>query len=324
MRAVETGITGQDGYYMAALLLERDFEVLGLTSKEGAPRLDLSARFPDHFRMTLFDYGTPLRIGELLAEYRPSHIFNFAAKATGEGMFNDPYRLTRLNGGFVIDILEALRQSDRREQTVLCQASSSEMFGRVAETPQSESTAFWPQSPYGAAKLYAHHMIGIYRRAYGVRCCSAILYNHESVRRSTRFVTKKIARGAAMIKLGRLDSLALGDLDAQRDWGYAPEYVEAMYRMACADTMDDYVVATGRLTTVRELCEMAFGHLDLKYTDYVRTNEVEQRVAKSMSLHGDPRKIRAALGWNASTSVGQIMAELVEHELAQARADARG
>jgi len=309
---------------MAALLLGRGFEVLGLTSTQGAAELDLNARFPHNFRTTLFDYDTPLRIGDVLEEYRPSLIFNFAAKATGEGMFDDPYRLTRLNGGFVIDILEALRQSDRREQTVLCQASSSEMFGRVAETPQSESTAFWPQSPYGAAKLYAHHMIGIYRRAYGVRCCSAILYNHESVRRSTRFVTKKIARGAAMIKLGRLDSLALGDLDAQRDWGYAPEYVEAMYRMACADTMDDYVVATGRLTTVRELCEMAFGHLDLKYTDYVRTNEVEQRVAKSMSLHGDPRKIRAALGWNASTSVGQIMAELVEHELAQARADARG
>jgi GDPmannose 4,6-dehydratase len=323
MRAVVTGIAGQDGYYMASLLLGRGFEVLGLTSNEGATELDLSARFPQHFRMLLFDYDSPLRIGELLEDYRPAFIFNFAAKATGEGMFNDPYRLTRLNGGFVIDILEALRNSDRREQMVLCQASSSEMFGKVSERPQSESTAFWPQSPYGAAKLYAHHMIGIYRRAYGVRCCSAILYNHESVRRSTRFVTKKIARGAALIKLGLLDSLALGDLDAQRDWGYAPEYVDAMYRMACADTMDDFVVATGQLTTVRQLCEIAFGHLDLKYTDYVRTNEVESRVAKSMSLHGDPRKINAALGWRASTSVGQIMVELVEHELAQARTDAR-
>jgi GDPmannose 4,6-dehydratase len=315
MRAIVTGVTGQDGYYMAKLLLEKGIAVLGLTSKAGTAELDLSGRHRDAFQIDTFDYCTPRRISMLVGSYRPDLIFNFASMATGEGMFDSPYELTRLNGGFVIDTLDALRESGRRHEITLCQASSSEMYGVVTETPQSETTPFRPRSPYGAAKVYAHNMIGIYRSVYGVRCCSAILYNHESIRRSAKFVTKKIAHAAAAISLGKMDFLTLGTLDAYRDWGYAPEYVEAMYRMAMADTPDDYVVASGRLNSVRTLCEIAFAHVGLDYSKYVRVSADKSRAIESVNLLGNPAKIRDALGWFASRTVEDIMAELVEHEL---------
>ena len=189
------------------------------------------------------------------------------------------------------------------------------MYGNVTETPQNESTPFRPKSPYGAAKLYAHNMINIYRANYGIRCCSAILYNHESVRRSVDFVTKKIANAAARIKLGELNELTLGSLDAQRDWGYAPEYVDAMYRMARAETMQDYVVATGKLHTVRDLCEAAFGHLQLDFADYVRSQPDKMRKVESVNLLGNPERIEADLGWRAHKTVKDIMVEMVDFEL---------
>lgn len=316
MKAIVTGVGGQDGYYMAAALLARGFAVLGLTTAPARAE-ELAAAAPA-FRSLQFDYTAPQAIDAVIERYRPDLIFNFAAKATGEGMFDAPYELVRLNGGFVIDILEALRKSARREEIVFCQASSSEMYGKVAQTPQTEQTAFWPRSPYGAAKLYAHNMLGIYRSVYAVRCCSAILYNHESVRRSARFVTKKIAQAAALIKLGRQQTLTLGNLEARRDWGYAPEYVEAMFRMATAATADDFIVATGRLTTVRELCQIAFARVGLDYTRFVQSSPGEVRVVDSASLLGDPAKIERTLGWRASTTVPQIMNEMVDEELRRA------
>jgi GDPmannose 4,6-dehydratase len=237
-----------------------------------------------------------------LSDVQVDLVFNYAAKATGQGMFDAPQEISRLNGGFVLDILEAIRASPRREAIAFCQASSSEMFGNVTETPQSETTPFRPKSPYGAAKLYAHNLVGIYRSVYGIRCSSAILYNHESVRRSNQFVTKKIAHAAASIKLGRFRSLTLGSLDA-------------MYRMARADAPDDFVVATGRLSTVRDLCEIAFGHVGLDYREFVETQKSDFRVADSVNLHGDPSRIRERLGWEARTSIRDVMTGMVDHEL---------
>ena len=317
MKAIVTGIAGQDGYYMAKLLQQRDIDVLGLTTNiEGAIAQFDQFLFPT-LKLIQFDYS---RIGSFTAvvtDYKPDLIFNFAAKATGQGMFEAPYDMNRLNGTFVLDILEAIRASDRRANISFCQASSSEMFGHVEETPQVETTAFRPKSPYGASKLYAHNIVDIYRSTYGIRCCSAILYNHESVRRSTQFVTKKIARCAASIKLGVAKELTLGTLSISRDWGYAPEYVEAMYLMATAKSPSDYVVATGKLNTIGRLCEIVFGHLGLDYRDHVRVNANEKRAIESFNLHGDPGRIDRELGWRATRTIDEIMVELVEHEMSR-------
>lgn len=317
MRAVVTGVAGQDGYYMARLLAEKGVSVLGLSSNLDHARREFARERLSDLTLAAFDYARPGNFADVLHAFQPDLIFNFAAKATGQGMFDAPYEMNRVNGAFVIDILEAMRGSDRRERITFCQASSSEMFGNVAETPQTESTPFRPKSPYGAAKLYAHNMINIYRSTYSLRCCSAILYNHESVRRSTQFVTKKIANGAAMIKLGQADHLTLGSLDISRDWGYAPEYVQAMYLMATADAVDDYVVATGRLSTVREICGVAFGHLGLDYNQYIRLSVDSRRAVESVHLHGDPGKIKRELGWSAERTIEDTMIELVDHEMSR-------
>ena len=319
MRAIVTGVSGQDGYYMTRRLHDEQFEVLGLTSNVNRARAAFDSDLGECPDLMEFDYGRAGVIQRIVEDYRPHRIFNFASRATGQGMFDAPCDISRLNGGFVVELLEAMRQSSRREQIVLCQASSSEMYGDVTEVPQSEQTPFRPKSPYGAAKLYAHHMVRIYRSTYGVRACSAILYNHESERRSEQFVTKKIANAVALIKLGRADSLTLGSLDAKRDWGYAPEYVDAMFRMAAADRADDYVVATGRLNSVRDLCEIAFAHVGLDYREFVRLQGVQMRVAESFNLLGDPTKIRADLGWIAHKSAPEIMTELVDHEINRLR-----
>lgn len=315
MKAVVTGVAGQDGYYMTQLLAHRDIAVLGLTSNLEGAEAQFAPQPVAGLTLAEFDYSLPGEFSRILDEYQPDLVFNFAAKATGQGMFESPHEMGRLNGGFVVDVLEALRHSPRRRQISFCQSSSSEMFGNVTETPQSESTAFRPKSPYGAAKLYAHHMVGIYRTTYDLRCCAAILYNHESVRRSTQFVTRKIARGAASIKLGLADQLPLGALDICRDWGYAPEYVQAMYLMASASQPTDYVIATGRLNSVRRLCELAFGQVGLDYRQYVRVDANARRTVESVNLLGDPGKIRRELGWSAEVGIEAIMVELVDHEM---------
>jgi GDPmannose 4,6-dehydratase len=315
MKAIVTGVSGQDGYYMVELLQRQGIDTLGLTTniKAAAAQFD-PAHFPN-LELIPFDYSQPGAIAGVVVAYSPDLIFNFAAKATGKGMFDAPFEMNRLNGTFVLDILEAIRQSQRCSQIAFCQASSSEMFGHVQTTPQVETTAFHPKSPYGASKLYAHNILNIYRATYGIRCCSAILYNHESVRRSTDFVTKKIAHGAVCIKLGLSNELTLGTLSTARDWGYAPEYVEAMYLMATASSPSDYIVASGKLNTVGRLCEIAFEYLGLDYRKYVRVTVDAKRSIESFDLHGDPVRIDRELGWHATRTVEEIMVELVEYEL---------
>lgn len=314
MRAIVTGVSGQDGYYMTRLLLAQGYSVVGLSRNV----VRASAEFGDRPRGLELLQFEPERRGffsDVVREIAPTHIFNFAALATGAGMFDDPVEMTRVNASLVVDILEAIRHSGRSESISFCQASSSEMFGDVIETPQSEETPFRPKSPYGAAKLYAHNMVGIYRAAYGLRCCSAILYNHESVRRTDKFVTKKVARGAAEIKLGLRSELSMGDLSTSRDWGYAPEFMEALHAMSCNKVSNDYVVATGKLTTLHRLCEIAFRYLGLDYCSYVSAGVEDLRRSSSIDLCGNPKKIENDLGWRARRSIEEIMVEMVDFEL---------
>ena len=310
-----TGIAGQDGHYMARLLRRHGMKVTGLTS-DPANVAAVQTEFADDMGVTVehFDYRTPGMFEAVVARVAPDLIFNFAAYATGQGMFDDPFGMARLNGYFVVDVLEAIRRVDPAIR--FCQASSAEMYGHVAEMPQSETTPFHPKSPYGAAKAYAHTMVGVYRAAYGLGCCSAILYNHESPRRGTAFVTRKIARGAAAISLGLQRELVLGDLETTRDWGYAPEYVDAMYRMATATRSDDYVVATGRLSSIRDVCAICFDAVGLDYRDHVRTDEQFRRPIETLSVFGDPSRIRQNLGWQATTGLKQILNEMVVNDIA--------
>ena len=315
MKAIVTGISGQDGYYMAQLLLREGINVIGLARDPETSRQHFPMPEFEGLELEPFDYNENGAFEKIFRKHDPGFIFNFAAKATGTGMFDAPSEMTRLNGTFILDILEAIRNSPDPQRVSFCQASSSEMFGNVQVPQQDESTPFLPKSPYGAAKVYAHNMVGIYRATYGIKCCSAILYNHESIRRSTQFVTRKIANGAAKISLGLQDYLPLGGLEMLRDWGYAPEYVRAMYLMARRDTPADYVVATGKLNTVRRLCEIAFDCVGLNYTDYVRVDANSVRANPSISLHGNPSKIWNELGWQADFTIEQVMREMVFHEL---------
>jgi GDPmannose 4,6-dehydratase len=315
MKAIVTGITGQDGYYMAQLLLREGIGVVGLARDPESSRQQFQPPQFSGIEFERFDYNDKGAFETVFQKYQPEFVFNLAAKATGQGMFDAPSEMIRLNGTFVLDILETIRNSPHPERTSFCQASSSEMFGNVQVSPQDEFTPFRPKSPYGAAKLYAHNMVGIYRAAYGIRCCSAVLYNHESIRRSTQFVTRKIANGAARISLGLQDHLQLGALDTSRDWGHAPEYVRAMYLMAAREQPADYVVATGKLNTVRRLCEIAFDHVGLNYNDYVRIDTSGARVNPSIDLHGNPSRIANDLGWRAERSIEKIISDMVDHEL---------
>ena len=300
---------------MARLLTRQGCKILGLTSEPARAAAELSAGGLGDVETAHFDYHAPGRFAGVVDAFQPDLIFNFAAKATGQGMFDAPFEMNRINGTLVLDILESIRSSPRGKDIRFCQASSAEMYGRVDTCPQDEDVPFRPRSPYGAAKLYAHQMTDIYRRTYGLNCTSAILYNHESIRRSEGFVTRKIAKGAADIKKGRATELRLGNLKASRDWGYAPEYVEAMYLMATAAVSQDYVVATGRLNTIEHLCEIAFGHVGLDYTEFVRSGAADFRVADSVNLSGNPSRIHEDLGWRARVPVEDVMIEMVDYEL---------
>lgn len=318
--ALITGISGQDGWFLANQLLERGDRVVGLTRDVAAAAAEF-AGLPRQPELLAFDYGSEGAIVDLVETIVPDAIYNLAAFATGQGMFDRPQQMARLNGTFVLDILEAIRNSRRRTAIAFVQASSSEMFGDVTEVPQSEATPLRPKSPYGAAKQYAHSLVGIYRRAFGVRASSAILYNHESVRRPPAFVTKKVARGAARISLGLETNLVLGALDISRDWGYAPEYMDALVRMASAPEGDDFVVATGRLSRIRDLVEIAFGRVGLDWERYVKIDSSWVRPIESVGFCGNPAKIEAMLDWKARTSIDKIICEMVDFELQRAASD---
>lgn len=291
-----TGVSGQDGLYLAESLLGRGYKVFGTTRDptSAAPRLPESLR--GSVRLLPWDLRDERRLEELVRDCRPCEFYNLGAYASGAGMYDPAIDIGEINGLAVTRILDVIRGVN--PQIRLCQASSAEIFGEPSESPQSERTAFRPRSPYGAAKLYAHYMVRIYRQRYGLFACSAILFNHESPRRGLDFVTRKVTQGAASIKLGLAESLALGNLDARRDWGFAGDYVHAMWLMLQAPRPDEYVVASGATHSVRELCELAFERVGLDYRKFVHeADRAAYRPLEPVQLVGDATKLRTQLGW---------------------------
>ena len=312
-RALITGITGQDGSYSAELLLANGYRVIGAVRNVQNANETLPPALIHGVELVAWNMLDQCHMAEVLAEYRPAEVYNFAAYSSGAGMFDNPVGIGEVNGLSIARILEAIRKVDATIR--FCQASSSEMFNDATASPQSEETPFQPRSPYGAAKLYAHSMVGIYRQRYSLFACSAILFNHESPRHGLGFVTRKITQGAAKIKLGLANELRLGNLDARRDWGFAGDYVRAMWLMLQQPYAEDYVVATGETHSVRELCEIAFGHLGLDYRDYVREDAAVYRPAESVQLVGNSERARNQLGWVPEVGFRDLVSMMVDADL---------
>lgn len=311
--ALITGITGQDGQYMAELLLSKGYKIVGTTRSASHARKKLDGRLLDQLTIVEWQMADFPSLMEIIAQYRPHEFYNFSAFSSGASMFDNPEGICDINGLAVTKILEAIRL--KSPATRFCQAGSSEMFGEAPECPQTENTPFQPRTPYGAAKLYAHWMTHIYRKKYKMFSCSAILFNHESPRRTTNFVSRKITHAAASIKLGIQTELRLGDLNALRDWGYAADYVDAMWRMLQADAGDDYVVATGTLHSVRELCQCAFSHVGLNYENYVKEDLASFRAPEAIQLVGSSAKLTDRLGWQPTTTFEDLVIGMVEADL---------
>lgn len=308
--ALITGVTGQDGSYLAELLVAKGYHVIGAVRPGQNAKASLPVALQDRVELIAWDMLDQHRMEAVLAECHPSEIYNFAAYSSGAGMFDDPVAVGEVNGLAVTRILEAIREVD--DKIRFCQASSREIFGEAVESPQTECTPTNPRSPYGAAKLYADSMIRIYRQRYGLYACSAILFNHESPRRGLCFVTRKITHEAAKIKLGLAKELHLGNLDAQRDWGYAADYVRAMWLMLQQERADDYVVATGTMHSVREFCECAFGYLGLDYRNYVREDISAYRPVESLPLVGCPTKANNELRWKPEIEFRELVHMMVD------------
>ncbi len=308
-----TGIAGQDGSYLAELLVTKGYRVVGAARDVQRISDFLSSSLMSRVELVEWDMLNPVAMVDVLLRYQPAEVYNYAAYSSGVGMFDDAVGIGEVNGLAVVRILEAIREADTNIR--FCQASSSEMFGDAIESPQSEETRFQPRSPYGAAKLYAHSMFRIYRQRYGLFACSAILFNHESPRRGLGFVTRKIAHEAAKIKLGLANELRLGNLDARRDWGFAGDYVRAMWLMLQQPHAGDYVVATGETHSVREICEIAFGHLGLDYRDYVREDAAAYRPAESVQLVGNSERARKQLGWVPEVGFREMVSMMVDADL---------
>jgi GDPmannose 4,6-dehydratase len=320
-RALVTGVTGQDGSYLAELLIGKGYEVHGLrrrSSTFGTQRIE-HLIFGDKPRLHLHygDLSDGNGLMRLLREVRPQEVYNLAAQSHVRVSFDQPAYTADVTAVGTLRLLEAIRdvQDDTGEQIRFYQASSSEMYGKVVETPQKETTPFYPRSPYGVAKVYAHWITVNYRESYNLHASCGILFNHESPRRGETFVTRKITRGATRIKLGLQEKLYLGNLDAQRDWGYAGDYVEAMWRMLQQDKPDDYVVATNELYSVREFCEKTFSRLGLDYRNHVEVDPRYYRPAEVDLLLGDATKARTRLGWKPQTSFDQLVAMMVDGDL---------
>jgi GDPmannose 4,6-dehydratase len=326
--ALVTGITGQDGSYLAELLLAEGYEVHGIlrrSSSFNTSRLDHiyqdphqpSARLRLHYG-DLSDAGALASVMRLVA---PSEVYNLGAQSHVRVSFDMPVYTADTDATGAIRLLEAVReQQDRTGDPIrFYQASSSEMFGKVQEVPQTERTPFYPRSPYGCAKLFAHWATVNYRESYGMHASCGILFNHESPRRGETFVTRKITRAVGRIKLGLQKRLFLGNLDAMRDWGFAGDYVRAMWLMLRQDVPDDYVIATGAMISVREFCERSFGHVGLDYRDFVEVDSRYFRPAEVDELLGDSSKARRVLGWQPTVDVGQLAVMMVDHDLELAR-----
>jgi GDPmannose 4,6-dehydratase len=311
--AVITGITGQDGSYLADLLLEKGYTVVGVLRPGAAAEQPRIAHLGSRIQVCECNLSDTRAVCELLAASRPAELYNFAARASSAQLADDPVRTGEVNGLNVTRLLEAIRVVDPGIR--FCQASSSELFGYSKASPQSEATSFHPRNPYGVAKLYAHWAVVNYREVFGFFACSSILFNHESPRRGGHFVTRKITQAVARIRAGLQSQLRLGDLEARRDWGYAPDYVRAMWLMLQAPRADDYVVATGETHSVREFCQLAFARVSLNYEDYVAQDAQSRRPAEAAQLVGDPSKARTVLGWQPTVSFAQLVGMMVDADV---------
>jgi GDPmannose 4,6-dehydratase len=312
-RALITGVTGQDGSYLADSLLGKGYTVFGLVRRSSTVNFERIRHIQDKIEIMPGDLLDQNSLMNAVKESWPDEVYNLAAQSFVPTSWNQPVLTGEFTGLGVTRILEAIRvvKPDIR----FYQASSSEMFGKVRETPQNEKTPFYPRSPYGIAKVYGHWITVNYRESYNLFCCSGILFNHESPRRGKEFVSRKVTYAAARIKLGLEKELRMGNLDAKRDWGYARDYVEAMWRMLQQDKPDDFVIATGETHSVRELLEIAFGHLCLDYKDFVVVDPKLVRPAEVDLLLGDPTKARKVLGWKPTVTFEELVTMMVDADL---------
>ena len=312
-KALITGITGQDGSYLADFLLEKGYQVYGMVRRTSTVNFDRIQHIQDDVELVQGDLLDQVSLIDILHEIQPDEVYNLAAQSFVPTSFKQPVLTGEFTALGVTRLLDAIRLVNPGIR--FYQASSSEMFGKVQEVPQTEKTPFYPRSPYGVAKVYGHWITVNYRESYGLFACSGILFNHESPRRGLEFVTHKVTHGVARIKLGLQDSLHLGNLDARRDWGYAGDYVRAMWLMLQQDEPDDYVIATGQTHSVRELCEVAFGYAGLDYRDYVVVDPKFFRPAEVDLLVGNPAKARAKLGWEPTVSFEDLICMMVDSDL---------
>ncbi len=312
-RALITGVTGQDGSYLAELLLEKGYEVLGMVRRSSTVNFERIAHLQDKITFVPGDLLDEISMIHILQEHRPQEVYNLAAQSFVQTSFGQPVLTGETTALGVTRLLDAIRLVDPKIR--FYQASSSEMFGKVHEVPQTETTPFHPRSPYGVAKVYGHWITLNYRESYGLHATSGILFNHESPRRGLEFVTRKISHTVAQIKLGLVDELRLGNLDAQRDWGFAGDYVEAMWLMLQREIPEDFVICTGQTHSVREFCEVAFGHAGLNWEEHVVVDESFFRPAEVDLLVGDATKADEMLGWKPETSFESLVTMMVDADI---------
>jgi GDPmannose 4,6-dehydratase len=313
-RALITGVTGQDGSYLAEFLLDQGYEVFGMVRRSSTVNFERIAHIQDRMTLVAGDLIDEVSMFNILRDHRPSEVYNLAAQSFVQTSWSQPMLTGETTALGVTRVLDAIRTVDPGIR--FYQASSSEMFGKVQEVPQREETPFYPRSPYGVAKVYGHWITVNYRESYDLHASSGILFNHESPRRGLEFVTRKVTHGVARIKAGLDDKLALGNLDAQRDWGFAADYVRAMWMMLQQDQPDDYVVATGETHSVKELVELAFSAVDLDWEKYVVIDERFLRPAEVDLLVGDPSKAEKVLGWHRDVDFATLVTMMVESDVA--------
>jgi GDPmannose 4,6-dehydratase len=312
--AIISGITGQDGSYLAEFLLEKGYRVVGLVRRSSTENFSRIEHLRDRLELAQADLLDQYSLIDIVARAKPDEVYNLAAMSFVPTSWTQPVLTAEFDAVGVVRMLEAIRLADKRIR--FYQASSSEMFGKVQEVPQKESTPFYPRSPYGVAKVYGHYITLNYRESYDLYACSGILFNHESPRRGKEFVTRKVTDHVARIKLGLIDELRLGNLDARRDWGFAGDYVRAMWLMLQQDEPDDYVIATGTQHTVGDLVEIAFAHVGLDWRQYVHQDPSLIRPAEVETLLGDASHARDTLGWEPEVSFEELVRSMVDSDLA--------
>jgi len=320
-RALITGITGQDGSYLAELLLEKSYEVHGMVRRSSEEKFERIGHLRERIKLHQGDLLDQYSIAAVLEQIQPHEVYNLGAQSFVPTSWSQPVLTGEFTGLGVTKMLEAIRHTESKAR--FYQASSSEMFGMVRQVPQNEETPFYPRSPYGVAKVYGHHITVNYRESFGIYAVSGILFNHESPRRGLEFVTRKVTDGAARIKLGLQDRLSIGTLEAKRDWGFAGDYVDAMWRMLQPEKPEDYVIATGKTHSVREVCEVAFSRVGLEWRKYIHVDPSLVRPAEVDLLIGDASKAKKKLGWEAKVQFKELIEMMVDADLERLRAGQR-